>query len=160
MANGKLAGRVAVITGGSKGLGKAMAESLGRAGAKLALVARNATELSATAKELKAAGAEAEAFPADVTKEADVRRIEQAIEQRFGRVQILINNAATGNVIREGKAAQLAGVIERGALLGMQSLDQSLRSMVEAKLITGLEAYRKAVNKTEFERFCTEEELA
>jgi len=93
MANGKLAGRVAVITGGSKGLGKAMAESLGRAGAKLALVARNATELSATAKELKAAGVEAEAFPADVTKEADVRRIEQAIVQRFGKVHILINNA-------------------------------------------------------------------
>lgn len=93
MANGKLAGRVAVITGGSKGLGKAMAESLGRAGAKLALVARNATELSATAKELKAAGMEAEAFPADVTKEADVRRIEQAVVQRFGKVHILINNA-------------------------------------------------------------------
>jgi len=70
-----------------------MAESLGRAGAKLALVARNATELSATAKELKASGAEAEAFPADVTKEADVRRIEQAVVQRFGKVQILINNA-------------------------------------------------------------------
>jgi NAD(P)-dependent dehydrogenase (short-subunit alcohol dehydrogenase family) len=93
MANGKLAGRVAVITGGSKGLGKAMAESLGRAGAKLALVARNANELSATAKELKAAGAEAEAFPGDVTKEADVRRIEQAVVQRFGKVHILINNA-------------------------------------------------------------------
>src|SRR6187402_224245 len=93
MANGKLSGRVAVITGGSKGLGKAMAESLGRAGAKLALVARNATELSATAKELKAGGAEAEAFPADVTKEADVQRIEQAIVQRFGKVHILINNA-------------------------------------------------------------------
>src|SRR5687767_9430724 len=93
MANGKLAGRVAVITGGSKGLGKAMAESLGRAGATLALVARNATELGATAKELKAAGAEAEAFPADVTKEADVRRIEQAVVQRFGKVHILINNA-------------------------------------------------------------------
>ena len=51
-----------------------MAESLGRAGAKLALVARNATELSATAKELSAAGITAEAFPADVTKEADVRQ--------------------------------------------------------------------------------------
>src|SRR5687767_3359662 len=93
MANGKLAGRVAVITGGSKGLGKAMAESLGRAGAKLALVARNAAELSATAKELKGAGMEAEAFPADVTKEADVRRIEQAVVERFGKVHILINNA-------------------------------------------------------------------
>jgi NAD(P)-dependent dehydrogenase (short-subunit alcohol dehydrogenase family) len=88
-----LAGRVAVITGGSKGLGKAMAESMGRAGAKLALVSRNATELSATAKELKSAGMEAEPFPADVTNEADVRRIEQAVVERFGKVHILINNA-------------------------------------------------------------------
>jgi NAD(P)-dependent dehydrogenase (short-subunit alcohol dehydrogenase family) len=93
MAEGKLSGRTAVITGGSKGLGKAMAQSLGRAGARLALVARNATELSATAKELRAAGFEAEPFPADVTKEADVRRIEQAVVQRFGKVHILINNA-------------------------------------------------------------------
>jgi NAD(P)-dependent dehydrogenase (short-subunit alcohol dehydrogenase family) len=93
MAEGKLSGRTAVITGGSKGLGKAMAQSLGRAGARLALVARNATELSATAKELCASGMEAEPFPADVTKEADVRRIEQAVVQRFGKVQILINNA-------------------------------------------------------------------
>jgi NAD(P)-dependent dehydrogenase (short-subunit alcohol dehydrogenase family) len=93
MADGKLSGKTAVITGGSKGLGKAMAQSLGRAGAKLALVARNATELSATAKELSASGIEAEPFPADVTKEADVRRVEQAVVQRFGKVQILINNA-------------------------------------------------------------------
>jgi NAD(P)-dependent dehydrogenase (short-subunit alcohol dehydrogenase family) len=93
MAEGKLSGRTAVITGGSKGLGKAMALSLGRAGARLALVARNATELSTAAKELRAAGIEAEPFPADVTKEADVRRIEQAVVQRFGKVQILINNA-------------------------------------------------------------------
>lgn len=82
-----------MITGGSKGLGKAMAQSLGRAGAKLALVARNATELSATAKELSAAGIDAEGFPADVTRESDVRRIEQAIAQRFGKVHILVNNA-------------------------------------------------------------------
>jgi NAD(P)-dependent dehydrogenase (short-subunit alcohol dehydrogenase family) len=93
MADGKLAGRTAVITGGSKGLGKAMGLALGRAGAKLALVSRNASELSAAAKELSAAGIEAEPFPADVTKEADVRKIEQAIVQRFGKVHILINNA-------------------------------------------------------------------
>jgi NAD(P)-dependent dehydrogenase (short-subunit alcohol dehydrogenase family) len=93
MADGKLSGKTAVITGGSKGLGKAMAQSLGKAGAKLALVARNLTELSATGKELSASGIETEVFQADVTNEADVRRIEQGIVQRFGKVQILINNA-------------------------------------------------------------------
>src|SRR5829696_556240 len=93
MADGKLSGKTAVITGGSKGLGKAMAQSLGRAGAKLALVARNATELSATAKELSASGIAAEPFPAALTKEADVRRIAPAVVQPFGKVQILTHNA-------------------------------------------------------------------
>ena len=93
MADGKLSGKTAVITGGSKGLGKAMAQALGRAGARLALVSRNLTELSATGKELRAAGMDVEVFQADVTKEDDVRRIEQGVVQRFGKVHILINNA-------------------------------------------------------------------
>jgi twitching motility protein PilT len=79
---------------------------------------------------------------------------------RLAALEILLNNPATANIIREGKAHQLGGVIERGALLGMQSLDHSLRSMFEAKLITGNEAYRKAINKTEFERFCEQDEVA
>jgi twitching motility protein PilT len=79
---------------------------------------------------------------------------------RLAALEILINNTATANIMREGKTAQLAGVIERGALLGMQSLDQSLRNMLDAKLISGLEAYRKAIYKTEFEQFCEQEEVA
>ena len=82
-----------MITGGSKGLGKAMAQALGRAGARLALVARNLNELSATGKELRAAGMDAEVFQGDVTKEEDVRKIEQGVIGKFGKVQILINNA-------------------------------------------------------------------
>jgi twitching motility protein PilT len=77
---------------------------------------------------------------------------------RLAAVEILISNAATGNIIREGKTSQLVGVIERGALLGMQSLDNSLRSMLDAKLITGHEAYKKAVNKNDFEQFWEQEE--
>ena len=76
---------------------------------------------------------------------------------RLAAVEILINNAATANIIREGKTGQLTGVIERGALLGMQSLDNSLRNMLDAKLITGSEAYRKAVNKSDFEQFWEQE---
>jgi len=93
MAEGNLSGKTAVITGGSKGLGKAMAQALGRAGARLALVARNLNELSATGKELRAAGMDAEVFQGDVTKEEDVRKIEQGVIGKFGKVQILINNA-------------------------------------------------------------------
>src|SRR4030095_14421153 len=93
MAEGNLSDKTAVITGGSKGLGKAMAQALGRAGARLALVARNLNELSATGKELRAAGMDAEVFQGDVTKEEDVRKIEQGVIGKFGKVQILINNA-------------------------------------------------------------------
>jgi NAD(P)-dependent dehydrogenase (short-subunit alcohol dehydrogenase family) len=93
MAEGNLSGKTAVITGGSKGLGKAMAQALGRAGVRLALVARNLNELSATGKELRAAGMDAEVFQGDVTKEEDVRKIEQGVIGKFGKVQILINNA-------------------------------------------------------------------
>jgi len=89
----KLAGKVAVITGASKGLGKAMALALGAEGARLLLVSRNQAQLQTTAEEVRALGAEAEVCPADVTDEGQVRRVEAAATDRFGKVQILINNA-------------------------------------------------------------------
>ena len=69
-----LAGKVAIITGASKGLGKAMALALGAEGARLFLVSRSQAQLQATAAEARALGAEAELCPADVTDEAQVRR--------------------------------------------------------------------------------------
>ena len=93
MTEPKLAGKVAVITGASKGLGKAMALALAGAGAKLALVSRDATLLKETAAACHALGAEAEVFPADVTDEAQVARLEKEVLSRFGGVHILINNA-------------------------------------------------------------------
>jgi twitching motility protein PilT len=70
---------------------------------------------------------------------------------RLAVLEILINNTATANIIREGKTGQLAGVIERGGLLGMQSLDHALRGLLDAKQITATEAYHKAINKSVFE---------
>lgn len=93
MSDKKLAGRTAVITGASKGLGKAMAAALARAGATVALVSRNKEQLQTCAKELKDAGATAEVFQADVTDEAQVAGVEKAVSSAFGKVQILINNA-------------------------------------------------------------------
>ncbi len=88
-----LENRVALITGASKGLGKAMALALGEAGAKLALVSRDAEKLAQAACEVQALGAEAEIFRADVSDEAQVARLEGEVAARFGKVQILINNA-------------------------------------------------------------------
>jgi len=93
MSEKKLAGRVAVITGASKGLGKAMALALAGAGARLALVSRNRAQLETTAEAVRALGAEAEVFVADITDEQQVKQLEAAVIGRFGKVQILINNA-------------------------------------------------------------------
>ena len=91
--SGKLNGRTAVITGASKGLGKAMALALSAEGAKIALVSRDQALLDSVAAEIIAKGGEAYAFAADVTSEEQVRRIEGEIVAIFGKVNILINNA-------------------------------------------------------------------
>ena len=93
MTEKKLNGKVALITGASKGLGKAMALALAGAGAKIALVSRNAAQLNAVAKEIEAAGGEAKVFVADVTSEDQVARLERDVIAAYGGVQILINNA-------------------------------------------------------------------
>jgi len=93
MTDKKLDGKVALITGASKGLGKAMATALGSAGAKIALVSRNVEQLNATARALQDAGAEARVFPADVSEEEQVRQLERDVLAAFGKVHILINNA-------------------------------------------------------------------
>ena len=91
--SGKLAGRTAVITGASKGLGEAMAVALGAEGARIALVSRDRARLEAVRAQIHAAGGEAATFPADVTSEDQVRTVEREILARYGGVHILINNA-------------------------------------------------------------------
>lgn len=90
-----LTGRTAVITGGSRGLGEAMAKALAEAGAQIALVARDAKRLEAVREAIAEKGGAAATFVADVTQEGGVARAAQAIRERFGDPQILINNAGT-----------------------------------------------------------------
>ena len=68
-------------------------------------------------------------------------------------IEVLVNNAAVANVLREGKTDLLTSVIQSGALVGMQTMDTSLRHLLDAKLISGNEAYRRASNKAAFEQF-------
>lgn len=86
-------GRLALVTGASRGLGKAMALSLAGAGARLALVARDVRQLQAVADQTRALGAQAEVFRADVSDEQQVRRLERDVIAALGPVDILINNA-------------------------------------------------------------------
>ena len=90
-----LDGKVAVVTGASRGLGRAIALSLGGAGAKLALVARDRERLAETAGMAGGRGAEAAVFTADVSSEPQVLALEKDVIARFGAVDILVNNAGT-----------------------------------------------------------------
>jgi len=93
MSEKKLDGKVAVITGASKGLGKAMALALAAEGAQIALVSRNIEQLNEVGRALKNAGGEARVFQADVAEEDQVRKLERDVTGAFGKVHILINNA-------------------------------------------------------------------
>jgi NAD(P)-dependent dehydrogenase (short-subunit alcohol dehydrogenase family) len=89
----KLKGRVALISGASKGLGKAMAVALAAEGAHVALAARDPGPLEKVAAEIRDAGGEARAFSTDVSQEDAVLRLEREVSAAYGKVQILVNNA-------------------------------------------------------------------
>ena len=89
-----LKGKVALVTGGSKGIGKGVARGLLEEGAKVAICARTKADLDTAAAELaKATGGEVLAVAGDLTREADVQKIVDTTVGRFGRIDVLVNNA-------------------------------------------------------------------
>jgi 3-oxoacyl-[acyl-carrier protein] reductase len=88
--------KVALVTGGSRGIGRSIALGFAEEGCRVVICARGAERLEATAEELRATGAEVLAVAADVTQEADRRRLLDETEHAFGRIDILVNNAGGG----------------------------------------------------------------
>jgi NAD(P)-dependent dehydrogenase (short-subunit alcohol dehydrogenase family) len=88
-----LSGRSAVVTGASRGLGRAIAIALAEAGAAVALVARDREKLESVQREIEGRGGKAACFTANVSKEDEVHRLRDEATAEFGVVQILINNA-------------------------------------------------------------------
>jgi 3-oxoacyl-[acyl-carrier protein] reductase len=86
--------KVALITGASQGIGRATSLVLAEAGAKMAIAARNADKLGSLAAEIEAAGGEALAVPMDVADPAQVKAGFQQVLAKFGKLDILVNNAA------------------------------------------------------------------
>jgi NAD(P)-dependent dehydrogenase (short-subunit alcohol dehydrogenase family) len=93
MSTKPLAGKAALITGASRGLGRAMALALAADGARLALVARDLEKLNETAAAIRDGGGAADVYQADVTDEAQVATLEKSVAAQSGKVQILVNNA-------------------------------------------------------------------
>ncbi len=74
-------------------------------------------------------------------------------KSRIAAIEIMVNNPAIANVIREGKSEQLDNIIQSGAMQGMQLMDTALKRLLDAKLVNGEDAYMKARNKADFERY-------
>jgi NAD(P)-dependent dehydrogenase (short-subunit alcohol dehydrogenase family) len=125
--------RVAVITGGNRGLGKAFAEAFAKEGAILVLGSRDTETLTATAKEFEAQGRKVVAVPCDVGKEEDILRLFEEVDRTIGRVDILINNAAVS-----GPTAPLAE-------LTLKDWEETLRVDLTGQFLCAREAVRRMI---------------
>jgi 3-oxoacyl-[acyl-carrier protein] reductase len=122
-----LQGRIALVTGASQGIGRACALELAKAGCTVALVARNENKLAETASEIEAAGGQAAVFALDVASEDSIKTGAKAILERFGKVEVLVNNAG---ITRDGLVLRMKrpdwddviGTNLTGAFLLTQSL--------------------------------------
>lgn len=112
-----LNGQVALVTGASRGIGRAIAERLAACGASVAAVARSLDGLAATVQTIRDAGGTAEPFAGTVSNPDDVNRIVSAVEERFGGIHVLVNNA---------------GITRDGLMLRMD--DQAFRDVLETNL--------------------------
>ncbi len=91
---GKLTGKVALVTGGSRGIGRAIASKYAREGAKVFISARGEKDLAATANALRTVGGEVNWHAADLTKAREVKRLVREVNRAYGAVQVLVNNAS------------------------------------------------------------------
>src|SRR5277367_2313671 len=135
-----LTGRVAVITGGSVGLGRQMAEGLAEMGANLVLCARKKERCQQAAEELQKIGVRTLALGCDVKDPASIRAVVQAAHDRFGRIDILINNAGTswGALTEEMTLEQWNKVIETnltGTFLFSQAVGKVMIAQRRGKII-------------------------
>jgi NAD(P)-dependent dehydrogenase (short-subunit alcohol dehydrogenase family) len=135
-----LNGRVAIITGGSVGLGRQMAEGLAEVGANLVLCARKKERCEKAAEELKQLGVQTLALGCDVKNPADVQAIVDATLSKFGRLDILINNAGTswGAPVEEMKLEHWHKVLDTnltGTFLFSQAVGKTMVPQRRGKII-------------------------
>jgi NAD(P)-dependent dehydrogenase (short-subunit alcohol dehydrogenase family) len=125
----KLAGRVAVITGASRGIGKGIALAFAREGASVVVAARNAESLQQVVSEIEQFGGAAKAFQTDVTHEKDVSNLFKFAATAFERVDILVNNA---------------GLVQAGAIdeLSVELWDRVVDTNLKGTFLCSREAFR------------------
>lgn len=127
----ELTDRVAVVTGASRGIGRAVAEALGRAGATVACVASKKENAEATAAAVRERGGKADAYGCDMGSATDVTALADAVQKAYGRVDVLVNNAG---VTRDGLLMRMSeadwdAVLDvnlKGAFLAVKAFSRPL----------------------------------
>ncbi|NTF33416.1 SDR family NAD(P)-dependent oxidoreductase [Rhizobium skierniewicense] len=143
-----LKGRKAIVTGGSRGIGKALAEALAAHGADVAIVVRSSMDRAQVlVNDLKATGVDSFAIQADVSDEADVQRMTDAVTDRWGRIDILVNNAGivlpaaaeecSLDTWRQTMAVNLDGVFLVSQIVGRQMIAQKSGSIINIGSMSG-----------------------
>jgi NAD(P)-dependent dehydrogenase (short-subunit alcohol dehydrogenase family) len=130
-----LAGQVAIVTGASSGIGAATARELGRRGATVVLAARRVGALEAQALAIRDAGGTAATIPTDITDSAEVTRLAQRTLARFGRVDVLVNNAGVNwcKPLASTSPAAVTGLVEVNLLGAMLLTRAVLPAMLERR---------------------------
>ncbi|HVY61068.1 MAG TPA: SDR family NAD(P)-dependent oxidoreductase [Planctomycetota bacterium] len=146
-----LAGQVALITGGTRGIGLAIAKTFARHGMRIAICARRKEQLADAVRQLEALDAEVLGVPADVTNAAEVEQFVNEALKRFGRLDVLVNNAGTGGYgpIDQTTEEDLQKVLDvnlRGVFLASRAVFPIMREKRRGYIITissicGKEAY-------------------
>ena len=126
-----LDGRVAMVTGASQGIGRACAVALARAGAQVALAARNTAKLAEVAAEIEAAGGKAMPFEMDLASEDSIKSVTKAVVAQYGKIEILVNNGGItrDNLMLRMKLADWNAVLQTnltGAFLLTQAASSSM----------------------------------
>ena len=126
-----LDGRVAMVTGASQGIGRACAVALAKAGAQVALAARNAAKLAEVAAEIEAAGGKAMPFEMDLASEDSIKAVTKAVVAHYGKIEILVNNGGItrDNLMLRMKLADWNAVLQTnltGAFLLTQAASSSM----------------------------------
>lgn len=129
----RLLQQVAVITGGNRGLGRAIGEAFAREGAYLVLAARDSESLMSTAKELEALGQPVLAVPCDISREEDILRLFSEVDAVHGRVDVLVNNAG------------ISGPTCPVADLTLEQWEETLRINLTGQFLCAREAVRRMI---------------